>query len=764
MKRILPILLIAAVVSALIVINQRPRDPDQPINIDKNASDSESTIQVVSQFTPVDTSKLMALPYPYDLENAFPNINFGNQRPLQVMSAPGDSEHLFVLCQEGRVHVLTNSSEAAESTTFLDLRDRVSRRGNEEGLLGLAFHPDYQTNGQLFVYYSAEDDDRKPRSVISRIQRADDNALIANPESETVLLEVPQPFRTQNGGSLEFGPDGFLYIGFGDGGSSDDPQEHGQNLTTLPGSIIRIDVDQRDDGLEYAIPADNPLVDRGDEARGEIWAYGFRNVWRLAFDKDTGDLWCGDVGQDRFEEVNRVVKGGNYGWNIREAEYRVDVDTDVRFPRTDSELAAEDARFQSPVSSYYHSEGRAVVGGRVYHGERLPKLEGAYLYADFFSGFIWALQRDGNEYRDRWVCNATVQIAGFGEDSEGELYLCAFDGNIYRLAANKDYWDGTSQRFPYRLSQTGLFESTADLIPVAGLRPYSVNVPLWSDHAHKERLIALPEDGKITFSESGIWEFPVGTVVAKHFFMDLTEGDASSRRRLETRLLVNGPRGWDGYTYLWNEEQSDATLLDMAMTEALEIQTADGPVIRDWYYPSRSDCKACHTRAAGFVLSVNSRQLNRMHSDGHETANQLVRWAQAGMFTGPLTTHPSDIEAYPDWGNSEAEPIDALARAYLDVNCAFCHTPGGPGNAPIDLRYHTPIEHTVMIGIPPRGTRTTGQPATALITPNRPGDSDLVRRMEMRGPGQMPILATFEPDPKAVEIVSEWIRQMAPTP
>ena len=725
-------------------------------------NDGEATA-VEPNFTPVDTSKLMALPYPYVLENAFPQLSFGNQRPLQVLSAPGDGEHLFVLCQEGRIHVFANDPAASEMKTFLDLRDRVSRRGNEEGLLGIAFHPDYQANGRFFVCYSAENDDREPSLVLSSFQREDGSSLTASPQSEEQILVVPQPFRTQNGGSLEFGPDGFLYVGLGDGGSANDPQDHGQNLKTLLGSVLRIDVDNRQGDLAYAIPADNPFVDSSDGARGEIWAYGFRNVWRLAFDRETGELWCGDVGQERFEEVDLVVKGGNYGWNKREGNHVFRAEDAYRFPLTDQDIETENAKYVAPVATYYHSDGRAVVGGRVYRGSRLPELQGQYIYADFFSGFIWGLQRDGGKVEDHWVCNTTQQIAGFGEDASGELYLCAFDGCLYRLAANSDYLDGSKRRFPFLLSETGLFESMDDLTPVAGARPYSVNVPLWSDGAHKERLIALPKGGQITFSDKGIWELPVGTVVLKHFFLEIKPGDPSTRKRLETRLLVNGPLGWDGYTYIWNEEQTDASLMDMATTASYEIEAQDGSTrTQQWYFPSRADCKACHTHAGGFVLSVNTRQLNRSHGSGNDGLNQLTAWEQAGMFKQKLPAQPSELDAYPDWEREEGA-VESLARAYLDVNCSFCHTPGGPGNSPIDLAYHTPLERAVLIDVPPRGTRTGGPPATALLTPNRPGDSELIRRMEMRGPGQMPIIASFVPDEKAVRIVSEWIGRMNPS-
>jgi hypothetical protein len=279
---------------------------------------------------------------------------------------------------------------------------------------------------------------------------------------------------------------------------------------------------------------------------------------------------------DVAEQLDLIVKGGNYGWNKCEGNHVFRPNDAYRFPLTDHDIEEENAKYVAPVATYYHSDGRAVIGGRVYRGSRLPEFQGQYIYADFFSGFIWGLQRNGEKVDDHWVCNTTQQNAGFGEDATGELYLCAFDGCLYRLASNPEYLDGSKQRFQFLLSETGLFESMADLTPVAGVRPYSVNVPLWSDGAYKERVIALLEGGQITFSDKGIWELPVGTVVLEHFFVEIKQGDPSTRKRLETRLLVNGPQGWDGYTYIWNEEQTDASLMDMATTASYEIEAEDG--------------------------------------------------------------------------------------------------------------------------------------------------------------------------------------------
>ena len=718
-------------------------------------SDADATPVIgLDGFTAVDTSRLNALPHPYVLEDAFPQLNFGNQRPLQLLSAPDESDRVFVLCQEGKVHVFQNLRDADATEVFLDLSENVSRTGNEEGLLGLAFHPEFTSNREVYVCYSAEG----PQSVVSRLRVSPDDPGHVDPETEEILLVVPQPFRTQNGGSIEFGPDGYLYVGLGDGGSANDPLQHGQNLESLLGSVLRIDVDTVDPGLNYAIPADNPFVDGGEDVRGEIWAYGFRNVWRLAFDRETGKLWVGDVGQDRFEEVNVVIRGGNYGWNLREGEFPLDETSLEPLSSTDRDAEVDCV---PPLASYYHSEGRAVVGGRVYHGDRLAGLDGAYLYADFFSGNIWAAHHQDQALTEEKICSAKVQISGFGEDRNGEVYLCAFDGNIYRLRENADFLMGESIRFPSQLSETGLFESTAELRPVAGMIPYSVNVPLWSDQAVKERYIALPVAGQVEFSETGQWLLPEGTVVVKTFFLDMTRDDPSTRKRLETRLLVHSPDGWEGYTYIWTEDQTDAHLIDAATTVSFPVETPEGEVTRRWYFPSRSDCKACHTDAATFVLSINTRQLNRDHDYPHARANQITALDSIGIFSNPVATEPAELEAYPDWTRDVAD-LDQQVRAYLDVNCAFCHMPGGVGNSPIDLRYHTPLDQTALVGSVPRGTRARGETASFIVSPGRPQDSELLLRMQMRGPGQMPILATFVVDEQANSRVARWIEQVHP--
>ncbi len=361
------------------------------------------------------------------LSRAFPRLTF--TRPVYLTNAGDGTNRLFVVDQRGRILVFDNRSDVAEAKEFLDIRASVNMGHNEEGLLALAFHPNYADNGQFYVYYTATD---PRRGVLARFTVSADDPDLADPSSEQVILEVQQPYANHNGSTVLFGPEGFLYISLGDGGYANDPHNNGQDLSTLLGTILRIDVDRSDPGRNYAIPKDNPFVNR-PEARGEIWAYGLRNVWRMSFDRQTGDLWAGDIGQNKWEEIDLIVKGGNYGWNIREGNH------DFK-PRESAEPLI------GPVVEYPRGEGLSVTGGYVYRGDRIPELRGAYIYTDYVSRKIWALRfRDGEVTAHREISAGLrrTYITSFGEGPDGELYLCAFDvldgrgstGRIYQFSA-----------------------------------------------------------------------------------------------------------------------------------------------------------------------------------------------------------------------------------------------------------------------------------------------------------------------------------------
>jgi quinoprotein glucose dehydrogenase len=367
------------------------------------------------------------------VERAFPELSF--ERPIVVTHANDGSDRVFVAEQEGIIKVFPNDQDIEEADVFLDIEDQVVYRDskNEEGLLGFAFHPKYKTNGHFFVYYTTADADLT--SVVTRFTVSKDDPGKADPQSEVELLRVKQPYWNHNGGTLAFGPDGMLYVALGDGGNGGDPHRNGQNLTTLLGSILRIDVDHQDDGKNYAIPKDNPFVgktisvgrgkDKEVAVAPEIYAYGFRNVWRLSFDQKTGSLWAADVGQGLWEEINIVQSGGNYGWNMREAQHW------FRPDGNDTQEGLID-----PIWEYHHDIGKSITGGSVYRGRRVPELVGKYVYADYVSGLLWALDYNaasGSVQGNYSITGKNQPIMSFGEDQSGEIYFTTPFGQLFQF-------------------------------------------------------------------------------------------------------------------------------------------------------------------------------------------------------------------------------------------------------------------------------------------------------------------------------------------
>ena len=377
-------------------------------------------------------------PLAVSTERAFPNLEF--KRPIVVTHAGDGSNRVFVAEQEGIIKVFSNDQEIDEATVFLDIEERVvyADDKNEEGLLGFAFHPKFKQNGEFFVYYTSTEADLL--SKISRFRVSKDNPNVADPASEEVILRVPQPYWNHNGGTILFGTDGFLYIALGDGGSGNDPHGHGQNLTTLLGSILRIDVDHKSDDKNYSIPKDNPFVGKTVPAgprgkmvpvREEIYAYGLRNVWRMAFDRKTGSLWAGDVGQNLWEEINIIKSGGNYGWNIREAKHWFRPDGND----------ADRPDLIDPILEYHHDIGKSITGGSVYRGTRVPELVGKYLYADYVSGLLWALEYDeatGKVVANYSLTGDKLPVMSFGEDEKGDIYFTTPFGSLFRFRSGVD--------------------------------------------------------------------------------------------------------------------------------------------------------------------------------------------------------------------------------------------------------------------------------------------------------------------------------------
>ncbi|AXE21361.1 glucose sorbosone dehydrogenase [Runella rosea] len=351
------------------------------------------------------------------LTNAFPALTFSS--PVELVHAGDGSNRLFVVEQRGVVKVFRNEASAAQTEIFLDISGRVTS-GGETGLLGLAFHPDFKNNGQLFVNYTRRENGQL-QSVIARFQS---NKTTADANSEEILLTYNQPYSNHNGGSVLFGKDGFLYIATGDGGSGGDPQNYAQNLGSLLGKMLRIDVNTKENGLNYAIPADNPFKNTAN-ARPEIYAYGLRNPWKVTADRENGRFWIADVGQNAREEIDILERGGNYGWRIAEGK-------ECYSPATNCNRTG----LVEPVFDYGTSDGRSITGGYVYRGAKLADLRGQYIYGDFVSGKIWALQYNETtrQASNKLITQLTGSLSSFGEDEAGELYLLNYQtGKIQQL-------------------------------------------------------------------------------------------------------------------------------------------------------------------------------------------------------------------------------------------------------------------------------------------------------------------------------------------
>jgi len=682
--------------------------------LSSNRPAADFNLPVIASNTPANSLQAV---------RAFPNLSFS--QPVFLTHAPGDNR-LFMVEQNGRIVAFANQDSTSEFELVLDIQDLVLT-GGEQGLLGVAFDPDYLNNQQFYVYYSK---DNPVRSVIARYQMMTDGSGLADPNSEKILLEIEQPYSNHNGGMLAFGADNMLYIALGDGGSGGDPLNHGQNRTTLLGSILRIDPH----GEPYAIPEDNPFASATDGSRPEIWAYGLRNPYRFSFDRETGELWAGDVGQNSFEEIDLIVAGGNYGWRLFEGN---------EVYNNPTQLPA--SNYIAPVIDYGRDLGVSVTGGYVYRGQALPQLRGAYIYGDFGSGRIWALRRnDDNSVENEQIAEVAM-ISSFGEDAQGELYIVSYQGAIYRLQAS------TAEEPPTLLSETGLFENTTTLTPSTALIEYDVNSPFWSDGSQKRRWFYTPD--KIQFSTTGPWEFPVGSVLVKQ--IDFAQNNLPAWR-LETRLMLRQDTGWAAYTYKWNTAQTDAELLSGGLLETVKLQTANGEHEQDYYYPSRAECLRCHNTAAGMALGLNSRQINRDFTYAETIDNQLRAFNQAALFDINIGAH----EQYSAMVNpyDTEMPLGERARSYLDTNCAVCHLPGGPTPVSMDLRYGISVSDMHIINQIPEGLSNNDM---LLVEPENAQQSLLWQRMQTLSNQRMPPLGSLVVDEAGVSLIQKTIDAIA---
>ena len=532
----------------------------------------------IQERVPLVTSRVLGYPeppLPYRAYEAFPKLKF--KAPVYLNHEPG-SRRLLVVEQKGRILAFENDPAGEATQVFLQLEDRDA--------YSIIFHPKFQENRYAFVFSNGPNKDAKKKNRISRYTVTAESPRRCDPETEFVIIEWES--NGHNGGDMAFAPDGMLFISSGDGTSDSDGDLTGQDIRDLTSGMLRIDVDHPDPGKGYAVPPDNPFLQIPD-ARPELWAYGFRNPWRIFYDLPNDRLWVGDIGQDLWEMIQIIKRGANYGWSVHEGSHP---------------FYLERKRGPTPISpptiEHPHSEARSITGGLVYRGSKFPDLVGAYVYGDYGTGKVWAARCEGDKVTwHREIADTPWQILGFGADQAGEMYFVDYGGGmVYGFEAVPPVEN--LPIFPEKLSETGLFQSVAGHVTEPALIPYSVNAPLWSDNAHKERFIALPELTRIDFTETGAWKFPERTVLVKTFSLDMQEGRPETRRRIETRLLLYQQSEWTGYSYLWNEEQTDATLVPAAgmdATYAIRPADAAGDARQQtWHYPSRAECMVCHSQ------------------------------------------------------------------------------------------------------------------------------------------------------------------------
>ncbi len=633
-------------------------------------------------------------------------------------------------------------------TVFLDLTAQVDTTG-EGGLLSAAFHPDFVSNGFVYVSYTRTGAGADPlTSVISRFV-SEDSGLTLDPTSELELLTVEQPFTNHNGGRIGFGEDGLLYISMGDGGDAGDPQDNAQDTTNLLGAMLRVDVDG---GAPYTIPADNPFPENptcnlggvGGAPCPEIWAWGLRNPWQWQFDSATGRLWAGDVGQNAVEEIDVIVGGGNYGWRIREGSRCFE-----------PAIGCTDVELVRPVAEYAHDEGlgSSITGGFVYRGSNIPTLVGRYVFADFVSGRVLALTlADDGGYTVERLLDTTRLPVSFYADADGELYLTDIaSGRFLRVdpgaASEPNAW-------PDALADTGCIDDTDFEALADAVIPYATLVDSFTEGTTHTKGFALPNN---TFVDSGLdpdtgngdWTLPDSYVLLQTLELNGVP--------VETRVLARHTDGrLRGYSYAWDPVTRVPTRVrGGAVINLGEAEGLQGPL---WYYPSENECLQCHLGPAGGSLGLESPQLNSLFTYGPRRANQLTTLDGIDLFTEPLPAAATDLPAYPRLDDTD-ETLTRRARAYLHVNCSSCHQPGGSAPGALDLRFEQTVD---MIGAcdvaPVRGE--LGVEDARVIAPGDTGRSLLHRRMAQRGPAQMPPAGTRIVDAEGVALVDAWISAM----
>jgi uncharacterized repeat protein (TIGR03806 family) len=637
----------------------------------------------------------------YRLVRAFEGALSGTDARALTCMEEDEGGAFFLTTQGGRVIRV----EGASSRVVYDVADHADFSFGENGLVSIALSPSFATDGHAYIVYSAPSDTAPFLSRVARITY--DGTSFGD---ERTVLDVDQFAGTHSGNHVAFGPDGSLYYSIGD----DLRTDLNASPTNLPGSVLRLGVSVE----PYAIPADNPFAD-GVSAAPEVFAFGLRNPWRFLFESD-GTLLLGDVGQDSREEVDRIVAGGNYGWPTREGTLCF---------RSDSPCG--DETLIDPIVEVTHAEARSIVPGY--------RLDGRTLFADFNSGTIFSFEEGREDPDVRVEIEGRFPIVSFARGREGVIYVLRFDasggeGGVYRVEPAPPPEAST---FPTLLSETGCVDPDDPREPAGGLFEFTPEAELFSDGAHKRRWLALPDDARIEVADDGDFVMPEGTVLVKHF--------GFGARLHETRVLMRTASGWNGYSYRWNDAQTDAELLDAGFVEVLPESGVR------WQYPRRSQCPECHTDAAGYTLGLEAHQL-----DDAELSSLAEQVYFVPGLDAAAIRRDRPLVAAPFGTGSVAE----RARAYLHANCSFCHRPGGPGGGDFDLRASLALAEMGICDVEPQARiwDIGVWEEQRLLAPSVPEHSTIYLRLSTLSVFRMPPLATGVIDGAGASLVAEWIR------
>ncbi|MFH6602414.1 Ig-like domain-containing protein [Maribacter algicola] len=735
-----------------------------------------------------------SLPQGLPYEPVFPNLSFDS--PLTFNEVPNGNK-IIIGQRDGRIFWFDKTPSVSVKNSMLDLSEKVGVVW-DGGFLGLALHPEFGSPGKnyFYVWYTTEDANSNdfPNSyttqscnseeywgnflILARYQ-ADPDSLTVQESSEQIMLKLRMYGTTHRGGGLVFGDDGFLYLTTGDQTAFKKAQDIVNNLD---GGVLRLDVDKDptkshapvrtmpDDhgffdeitGNGYWIPNDNPFLSPTGQNFEEYYSLGHRNPHRMTKDRLTGELYVGEIGGGRHEEINIVKKGKNYGWPLYEGLY---------YSTFCVQNLYNNMSHEQPLVAFPRAEANAIIGGYVYRGNEIPELEGKYICADYGSGEeIFTVDINTGIY-EQYGNFTSTNIISFGEDKQGELYILKQGvSSLFKITSKNTGFGNT----PRLLSQTGAFSDLVNLTPTEGLIPYDLVESFWSDGALKKRWMAIPNDGihdtageKISYSDVDDWDFPIGTVLVKHFELPIDERNPSIVKRLETRFSIKANDGnFYFVTYKWNDQQTDAILLTGGLEENLDIIKSDGSSgTQTWNYPSTIDCVSCHNPTTGGTLGPRARYLNKDYTypQTGRTANQLVTLSHLGILDQSVTDADTGTILTSKAITDPLATLDDRARSYLDLNCAYCHRPGTGNRGDFDLRLNLDLEQTGVLTASPY--LPLGIPDERIVDPGNIGTSILYHRMNSTDPAiRMPPIAKNKIDDKAVQLIEDWINQLDPDP